>query len=360
MLKSLHIENFRGFGILDVEGLARFNVIAGMNSVGKTALLEAVFCAGASEPSGLLLVEAQRGLPLDSQNMDIRALYENWFFDSARPLRIVSVNSVTGQRVATTARMRPASRRVFEEVSRSGLPDDVELISETPAEELVWELDREGTVIGRSVAQRASLKGIGIAIEIPLDSGGQTFKTVLLSAMHSRHGLQRQFDVLSDLKKSGQSAPLVAALRSMVPEVVDVEILVNRGTNTMAAALPTGRMVPLALLGDGVVRTMNILLAVEAAAGGRLCVDEIDNGLHHSVQTAIWKAIARLARERDVQVFATTHSYECIRAAHEAFADAPDDLKLIRLQRFKDGKVHVIAFRKEELDASLDMNAEVR
>ncbi|MBN1565485.1 MAG: AAA family ATPase, partial [Anaerolineae bacterium] len=43
MYTSFHIKNFRGFRDLTLDGLARVNLIAGGNNVGKTALLEAIF-----------------------------------------------------------------------------------------------------------------------------------------------------------------------------------------------------------------------------------------------------------------------------------------------------------------------------
>ena len=43
MLTSLHIKNFRGFRDLTIQPLARVNLIAGKNNVGKTGILEALF-----------------------------------------------------------------------------------------------------------------------------------------------------------------------------------------------------------------------------------------------------------------------------------------------------------------------------
>ncbi|MGH9802007.1 MAG: AAA family ATPase, partial [Blastocatellia bacterium] len=43
MLSSLTIKNFRGFRELKIEPLARVNLIAGKNNVGKTGVLEALY-----------------------------------------------------------------------------------------------------------------------------------------------------------------------------------------------------------------------------------------------------------------------------------------------------------------------------
>ncbi len=43
MYTSFKIENFRGFDHLELDDLARINLIAGKNNVGKTSVLESLF-----------------------------------------------------------------------------------------------------------------------------------------------------------------------------------------------------------------------------------------------------------------------------------------------------------------------------
>jgi len=74
----------------------------------------------------------------------------------------------------------------------------------------------------------------------------------------------------------------------------------------------------------------------------------------------VWQAIGHAARQADVQVFATTHSYECITAAHEAFtASGIYDLSVHRLDRVND-KIEVATYDQETLGYATEMNHEVR
>ena len=77
----------------------------------------------------------------------------------------------------------------------------------------------------------------------------------------------------------------------------------------------------------------------------------------------VWRAIAEAARQFDVQVFATTHSFECIGAAHQAFSeDLPglqDDLRLHRLDRVN-GDTVAKTYDREILGAAMEMRLEVR
>ena len=73
-------------------------------------------------------------------------------------------------------------------------------------------------------------------------------------------------------------------------------------------------------MGDGINSVCHFVLTMMADELDYLFIDEIENGIHHSVQCKVWKAIGQLARDLNIQVFATTHSLEMIRAAYEAFS----------------------------------------
>jgi len=74
----------------------------------------------------------------------------------------------------------------------------------------------------------------------------------------------------------------------------------------------------------------------------------------------VWRGLLHAAEQENVQVFATTHSYECIRAAHEAFSETLSyDFALHRLEEVK-GEIKVTTYDKETLETSLASNFETR
>ena len=120
------------------------------------------------------------------------------------------------------------------------------------------------------------------------------------------------------------------------------------------------RLVPVPLIGEGMRRLLSIVLAIANAPGGIVLIDEIENGLHYSVLPNVWKALADAARRNDVQVFAATHSWECLRAAHEVFSqEEPYDFRYYRLDR-EDGEVTCVAYDREMIETSLTMGMEAR
>jgi len=74
----------------------------------------------------------------------------------------------------------------------------------------------------------------------------------------------------------------------------------------------------------------------------------------------VWKAIMQATQKSNTQVFATSHSWECIRAAHEAFTTSEAyDFCLHRLDRINED-IQAVAYDREALDTALKVELEVR
>src|SRR5437868_6617271 len=117
---------------------------------------------------------------------------------------------------------------------------------------------------------------------------------------------------------------------------------------------------PLRSLGDGMQRMLGIALALVNTRDGMLLIDEIENGIHYSAQLDLWRLIFRLAHRLNVQVFATTHSWDCIEAFQKAAQEnEKEEGVLIRLSSRK-GEIGVTLFDEEELGIATREQIEVR
>ena len=120
------------------------------------------------------------------------------------------------------------------------------------------------------------------------------------------------------------------------------------------------RPVPLKSLGDGAVRLFGIALAIANSRGGFLLVDEAENGIHHTAQYELWKFVLQMADANDVQVLATTHSWDCVRGFAYAAAEIGDaEGVLVRLDR-DDSGLHAVEYSEEDLKVAADQSIEVR
>ena len=92
--------------------------------------------------------------------------------------------------------------------------------------------------------------------------------------------------------------------------------------------------IPINNLGGGMLRVLQLVYNVFMAKGGLLLIDEFENGLHHSAQEKLWALLFELAQKLDIQIFATTHSRDCI----ESFAKAASTHKDIEGVLFRVGR----------------------
>jgi hypothetical protein len=157
---------------------------------------------------------------------------------------------------------------------------------------------------------------------------------------------------------------VIHGLQLLAPEIERISLVGDpeERQERIAVVKIKGRLQPLPLhnLGDGVNRVFQIVLALVNAKNGFLLIDEIENGLHYSIQSGLWRLILAVARTLDVQVFATSHSWDCISAFQEACqGDSGGDGAVIRLSRVNEDVVARI-FNKDDLAIVTRDQIEVR
>ena len=137
--------------------------------------------------------------------------------------------------------------------------------------------------------------------------------------------------------------------------------------------------VPLRSLGDGVVRMFEIALALEFAGThveeeengaqgkgrkphGFLLLDEVENGVHHTLHKTVWEFIFHMAKLHDIQVFATTHSLDCLRGFGEAVSeDGTRDGLVVRLEKVEgEERTGAVVIDQEDLPIVIRDSIEVR
>jgi len=115
-------------------------------------------------------------------------------------------------------------------------------------------------------------------------------------------------------------------------------------------------------MGGGMFRLLSIILAIFDSRNGVVLIDEIENGFSYTSQGILWNAIIEAAREFNVQIFATTHSMECVRAYSSSYSEKKNNKDTIRLYRIekKQEDFKIIAYNYKQLKTSLESGWEVR
>ena len=183
--------------------------------------------------------------------------------------------------------------------------------------------------------------------------------SVILTA-RQRSLLEEDVARFGRVELDGYAGQLTACLRHVDDRIKRLLTISSPPTAMIYVDVGLNRPIPIGFLGDGLGRFLSIALAFYEARGGMIFIDEVENGLHHSVLENVWKDLSRLSREFDVQVFATTHSNECLVAARDAFASMKDKDFLIHRLGLQAGEISATTYSFSELDFTLDYGAEMR
>ncbi len=113
--------------------------------------------------------------------------------------------------------------------------------------------------------------------------------------------------------------------------------------------------------GDGLKHYISIICSLYACENGYLFIDEIDNGIHYTQQDRLWKIILTISKEQNVQVFATTHSKECI----ESFARVSDeledeDISFISLYKDRENNIKSVTLNNQEIKDRIELGLDNR
>ena len=367
MYKSFEVTNFRCFDHLKVDDLERVNLIAGLNNVGKTALLEALFLhCGGYRPERTLSITGFRGIQGVRLELGqtVETPWDSIFtaFDTSKEMKLVAEETSGKRAVRLWLVCRP------EELAQLGLS-----ASHVP------QAPRESSVTSKGGSPSPEMaKVLGLEYEEPgerkgryyliLDAGGKRTQPIPPAPHFPAffHGARMQVAFKTEAERfgklqfSGEEDVLLEVLRLVEPRLRVLKMIVVVGEPMLHGDIGLGRPVPLPIMGEGVARLATLVLHIANARNGVVLVDEIENGLHHSVLTKVWQAVGKVARHFGTQVFATTHSLECIAAAHQAFSESERyDFRLHRLERVR-GTIRAVTYRPEVLGAAIDTGLEVR
>jgi len=113
--------------------------------------------------------------------------------------------------------------------------------------------------------------------------------------------------------------------------------------------------------GDGLKHYISIICSLYACENGYLFIDEIGNGIHYTNLDKLWEIILTVSKQQNVQVFATTHSKECIESyARVAKKLDETDIKFLSLYRNKENELKSITFDYEKIQDRIELGLDNR
>ena len=363
MYKSFRVKNFRCFKDLQINDLGRVNLIAGKNNSGKTALMEAMLLLTIPLTPHLLSdLHNTRGLEDAGQNR--REVWQQFFLGRDTSLDI----DIRGNDDAFNGEIRHLT--VAEHATEKAILEHIgQYVQHAKQLGLIGEgtIDIRGASLLSFSFDLPNSQTERLRVYLPSKSDMPVYTNILFDQRSAsipaqgRPSTEWIRDNFSALDLNGDLPQLLEYLATFESRLCDLRLLSLSGDLTIWGRV-NSYQIPLKMMGEGVNRFSNFAISMLAENPNYLFIDEIENGIHYSVQTKVWEAIGQMARDLDIQVFATTHSYEMIQAAHEAFKDDdPYEFRFHRLDRNTEtGEIEAVTYNKAGVNAFASLSYEVR
>ena len=364
MLRNLRIKSYRGIADLSIEQLGRVNLIVGENNCGKTCVLEAIqLLINANDSRTIEEISTRRGEQFSHIRRSQSEIEESHYFDCRHIFH--------GRTITESA-----------EISIQGASDTSQLhrltiCFNTGSDIVNTDMDeRNGRHHSRSMDAaelqlawsdgtqyfRANTEGY---CEVGTSSGFAfgRLDPVRPASFITTRGMSAEdiTEHLGSIMLLSDEQFVIGALKS-IDETIERIAHVSDGhmLSVVVNCRNQPPRIPLRSLGDGIYRMLGLALGLASSRGKILLVDEIDTGLHYTVMEKMWKLIFETSKQLNVQVFATTHSRDCIDALASISREGVFEDSEVMIHRIEAGKSKSISYSEATIKAVAEFGNEVR
>lgn len=354
MFQNISIKNFRGIHSLNLEQLGQVNLFVGENNCGKTTVLESIFLlAGMSNPTLPGLTNTLR-----SKNRIA--------FDS---LKYLFYGMDYQNHPSFLADMADGNRRELD----ISLGKEVITLKNVSSSSTDQSSLHGGTYQPRSLNLSFNIKkdgvktvegdcGIILQDDMTLSlqkspSYHETINGLFLPANDMADSLISQ---LSELIKRKQKDSLLEHARLFDPQITNMELLpdgVYIGYDGIA------EMLPLDLCGEGFKKFLGVIGAVVSKINQLVLIDELENGIHFSAYSKLWKGLIGLAVKHGVQLMISTHSKELVAELTKYLNESNlpgNTVCVYTLSRTQKNGLQAYRYTKDGLSGVLESDMEIR
>lgn len=349
MFKGIKIDNYRGIKQTEITDLSRVNLFFGKNNCGKSSILESIFLiTGQSNPVLPIITNRMRGIT--TVNESILALD----FYAANPKNAIHI-------ITDGEPKRELLIELIQSNSHDIVLSDLDL-GKSDATKQFYGIKMSYKLNGNDSVYSSNLLVSGDNTENAKVNIDKRYKENIISQYITSNYMQNQSAIVEDLSKiiqQKQESDIIDILHIIEPriqniQVVGSDILVDVGLD---------KRLPINVLGDGIRKVLSLIVAVFECAKGVLIIDEMDNGLHYSVMSKLWRAIISAANKYDVQLFISTHSIDLLKSLSLSFdingSDEPS-VSLYKLIRMQDDVVQALKYGVDDIQYAISQEIEIR
>ena len=331
-VKNIYFKNFKCFEELEFDGLKRVNLIGGKNKVGKTSFMEGVNLAVSSNDSLQLSAKVEEMIfrrQIKDSDFEI-----DFFYNDTNIINII-INK------------KNIFIEYIDEMNEydAEYQDDIEYVYEyIPHLNLQLNEDKKRINIHDMLGKKLYV----------LNKKDDTH--FIYSSKISEYNIAVFYSTLINL---GKEDYIDNSLKIFDENIVGLRQIFNNKVTLKLKLKDREKPVLLSSFGEGINRYIAIICAIWASKDGYLFIDEIENGIHYTNYPKLWKLIFDISKEANCQIFAATHSKECI----EAFNKENKDNEGLYLEFYRNQKTGLINIKdrdNEQLEYALLNNGEFR
>ncbi len=313
-IKEIKIKNFKCFKDFKAEGFGRVNLISGRNNVGKTALMEACYVNVYSQTLKTFVMALQ----------DIKYMRENLNILANRNLFSAKIFIERSNGINVVSNINNSSFKIDER-------DGMKLY------DFQFNKQHINVNINDFSYELQSVDNINF-----IDSFGLSNSNIISN--------------FSAIQKQDKESFLNTILKDFDQNIDAFKII-----DDLPQCKVSNQWLEITEFGDGVRHIVSIVSSLFKSANGYIFIDELENGIHYTQLDKLWEIILTVSKEQNVQVFATTHSKECIESyARVAKKLVDEDVKYIKLSKLKDGSIYAGVRDYDMLQYAIDDEHEVR
>ena len=353
MIRNLHIYHFRGIREAIIDNLGQFNLFLGHNNCGKSTVLDALLLFLSHEhPEAHVTIQNIRQLTIRNKD-DIKLCF--YQLDTSVPVVIEGEygNTHRSERVS-----------YFESLAEKMEQGNVDLKSNKNNNlfglQINYKIEDERKHEFSARLTFDPQKPKDVLIDNKVNVSPWHVNCAYLASATGHEG-DSDYEGFSEVLKEKQEPRIVKILQQIEPSIRDVVAADNR----VMVDIGLERRVPIQVLGDGIRKVLNIVLAMYLCKNGVIMIDELENGLHYSSMPVLWKAIIAAARDFNVQVFCTTHNIDSLNAVKEVIRENQDKTlkeawRAFTLKKSDDGQLRVYTHTYDQYEYLLDAEREIR
>ena len=376
MIKSVTLNGFRGLECLSVP-LSSLTMLTGTNGVGKTSVLEALYCLFSQSRLDVSpLSRYNKSIYINVNNSDNRTtgfnVRQNYnyrlFWDECPSYgkSSCSVNAVSSNGSIWSWQYKRAKLYDMDQKMRALSPLSIDASSEFALWD--WQIKEKTKNMGYS---QAANKDITYRSAQILTSDGGLYLFPLSAQIKS---ICQYMDFTSIRVQTQKlifqtSRQLTKALKLINPHITDIRL--KDLESGLSAVLDDKNEVSLGTIGNGAVTWAGALMAIfeiveivnsqSADIPALILIDEMGAGIHYSAMLDVWAFLREfIIHNFNIQFIFTSHSADCIHAFCETFLNNKD-AAVVRLHRTSIGdKIIPTEYKNDSFMNIIDGQWEVR